>query len=75
MDSKYICSHLLQLAELLYGKKNDCYAIAKKNNTFIFGSKKMNIKNKVNIQIAIYLSIGKNYDNNKGLFSKGNKQT
>ena len=56
MKPEYIASHLIKVAELLYGKDNKCFA-KKKGEHYIFGSKKLNIKNKVDKQVAIYLII------------------
>lgn len=58
MDNNYINSHLIKVAELLYGKKSKCYSKTK-GNYFVFGSKKKKIKNKVSKQIAIYLILNK----------------
>ena len=52
MDVDYINSHLLQIAELLYGKNSECYS-KREGKYFIFGSKKK--KNKVNKRVALYL--------------------
>lgn len=55
MDANYVCPKLIKWCLLFYGK--DCKPFAKKKKEYyIFGSKKLNIKNKVSKEIAMYLA-------------------
>lgn len=54
MDKEYICPKLKKLIALFYGK--NCKPFAKeKDKLYIFGSKKLKVKNIVTKPVAIYL--------------------
>jgi len=57
MDADYINEHLLTLAKLFYGKNSKCYSKSK-GDTFVFGSKKLKVKNTITKPVAIYLAVG-----------------
>ena len=54
MDADYINTKLIKFAELLYGKDSGCYSKSK-DDSFVFGSKKTNMKNTVTKQVAMYI--------------------
>jgi len=67
MNDNYIIRHLIIWSELLYGKDAKCFAETvkrknkkgKKTKYYIFGSEKLDIKNTISKEFALYLVASK----------------
>lgn len=59
MNNNYINQKLIKWCDLMYGKDSDNYSrCIKKKDVFVFGSKKLKVRNKLSKQFALLLVAG-----------------